>query len=252
MRGGPALRFPGDWNNWAFISTDERKKLVFEVFTFNNWGDLNHSRFFDIGLEISYRPLTALSLSIEPSFTKGRRYLQYVETLNFEGEDRYIISTLNSEILSADFRINLSLTPDLSIQYWGQPFIFAGDYSTFKRITEPMADDYNNRFHIFTEDEIFYSYNEKEDANFYYIDENQDATIDYYFKDPNFNFFEFRSNLVARWEYIPGSTIYIVWSQGRTGDNSYGEFNFVDDVNNLFSIVPHNIFLIKVSYRISM
>ncbi len=248
LRGGPALRFPGDWNNWAFISTDERKKLVFEVFTFNNWGDLNHSRFFDIGLEISYRPLTALSLSIEPSFTKGRRDLQYVETLNIEGEDRYIISTLNSEILSADFRINLSLTPDLSIQYWGQPFIFAGDYSTFKRITEPMADNYNDRFHVFNENEIFFD----DDENIYEVDENQDGTIDYFFENPNFNFFEFRSNLVARWEYIPGSSIYLVWSQGRTGDNSYGEFNFRRDFDQLYSIVPHNIFLIKVSYRISL
>ena len=76
--------------------------------------------------------------------------------------------------------------------------------------------------------------------------------IDYSFENPNFNFFEFRQNLVARWEYIPGSTIYVVWSQGRTGDNSFGEFNFRRDFNQLYSIVPHNIFLIKVSYRISV
>ena len=248
LRGGPALRVPGDWNNWAFISTDERKKLVFEVFTFSNWGDINHSRFFSIGLEIRYRPFTALSLSFEPSYNKGRRDLQYVETLDFKGEDRYIISTLNSDILSADFRINLSLTPDLSIQYWGQPFIFAGDYSTFKRITDPMAENYNDRFHIFNGNEIFYNSNDE----IYEIDENRDGIIDYSFDNPNFNFFEFRSNLVARWEYIPGSTIYLVWSQGRTGDNSIGEFNFRRDLDELYSIVPHNIFLIKVSYRISM
>ena len=248
LRGGPALRYPGDWNNWAFIATDQRKKLVFKVFTSNNWGDLNSSRFFNIGLEISYRPLTALSLSFEPSYNQGRREMQYVETLDFEGEDRYIISTLNSEILSTDFRINLSLTPDLSIQYWGQPFIFAGDYSTFKRITEPMAESYYERFHVFDENEIFYNSGDE----IYEIDENRDGNIDYGFDNPNFNFFEFRSNLVARWEYIPGSTIYLVWSQGRTGDNNVGEFNFRNDMNDLFSIVAHNIFLIKFSYRISL
>jgi len=248
LRGGPALKFPGDWNNWAFISTDERKKLVFEVFTFNNWGDKKHSRFFDVGLEITYRPLNILSLSIEPGYRDGRRDLQYVETIELENEDRYIISTLNSEMFSADFRINLSITPDLSIQYWGQPFIFAGNYSKFKRVTEPMADNYKDRFNEFNENEIFFS----DDENIYEVDENQDGTIDYSFENPNFNFFEFRSNLVARWEYIPGSSIYLVWSQGRTGDNSMGEFDFVEDMNNLFSIVPHNIFLIKVSYRISM
>ena len=86
----------------------------------------------------------------------------------------------------------------------------------------------------------------------YNIDENQDGSIDYSFDDPNFNFYEFRSNLVVRWEYIPGSTVYLVWSQGRTGDNSMGEFNFREDVESLYSIYPHNVFLIKFSYRISI
>ncbi len=121
-------------------------------------------------------------------------------------------------MFSADFRINFSLTPDLSIQYWGQPFVFAGDYSTYKRVTEPMNEDYYSQFHDFSNDEIFYDY----ENNIYEIDENQDGTIDYSFENPNFNFFEFRSNLVARWEYIPGSSIYLVWSQGRTDDNSMG------------------------------
>jgi len=249
LRGGPALRFPGDWNNWVAISTDERKKLNFELFMFNNWGDENNSRFFDVGLEITYRPLNVLSLSIEPGYRQGRRDLQYVETIELDNDNRYIISTLNSEMFSADFRINFSLTPDLSIQYWGQPYIFAGNYSTFKRITNPMNDDYNNRFHIYEEGvEIFYD----EENEIYEVDENQDGDIDYNFENPNFNFFEFRSNLVARWEYIPGSSIYFVWSQGRTGDNSMGEFDFVEDMENLFSIVPHNVFLIKFSYRFSL
>ena len=248
LRGGSALNFPGDWNNWAYIETDERKKLIFEVFTFNNWGDKNNSRFFDIGLEITYRPFNLLSLSIEPGYTDGRREFQYVETVDFEDEEGYIVSRLESEMFSADFRINLSITPDLSIQYWGQPFIFAGDYSTYRLVTDPMNEDCYSQFHEYTNDEIFYN----SDDNIYEIDENQDGTMDYNFENPNFNFFEFRSNLVARWEYIPGSSIYLVWSQGRMDDNSVGQLNFVDDMENLFSTVPHNIFLIKFSYRFSL
>lgn len=214
---------------------------------FNNWGDLNSSRFFEVGLEISYRPINALSLSIEPSYTNGRRELQYVETLDYNGEDRYIMSTLNSEVFSADFRINFSITPDLSFQYWGQPFVFAGDYTTYKRVTEPMSENYDDRFHIYTEQEISYDSNEE----IYHFDENQDGTIDYSLDNPNFNVFEFRSNFVARWEYIPGSTLYFVWSQGREGENNKGEFNFRNDMNDLYSIVPHSVFLLKFSYRIS-
>ena len=174
--------------------------------------------------------------------------MQYVETIELENDDRYIVSKINSEMLSADFRINLNITPDLTIQYWGQPYLFSGNYSEFKKVTNSMSDNYNDRFYTFTENEISYNENDL----IYSIDENQDGNVDYSFDDPNFNFFEFRSNLVLRWEYIPGSTVYVVWSQGRTGDNSYGEFNFKDDMNDLYSIVPHNVFLIKFSYRISI
>ncbi len=248
LRGGPALKYPGDWNNWMFIESDERKKIVAELFMFNNWGDKSNSRFFNIGVEFTYRPHDAVSFSLEPSYRDGRRDLHYVDTYDFEGEDRYIVSTLNSDMLSADFRINLNLTPDMTFQYWGQPFVFSGNFSNFKRVTNPDHHDYYQRYHLLSGDEIgFDSENE-----IYNVDEDLDGSIDYTIDDPNFNFFEFRSNLVFRWEYIPGSTVYVVWSQGRTGDNSYGQFNFRDDINSLYSIVPHNIFLVKFSYRISL
>jgi len=248
LRGGPALKYPGDFNNWMFIESDSRKKLVAEMFMFNNWGDKNSSRVTSMGVEFTYRPINALSLSLSPGYTKGQREMQYVETIETEDDSRYIISTLKSERVSADFRINFNITPDLTIQYWGQPFVFSGNYSNFKRVTEPMADQYEDRFHLYSENEIFYD----AENGMYEIDENRDGNIDYSIDDPNFNFFEFRSNLVMRWEYIPGSTVFLVWSQGRTGDNVMGELNFREDINSLYSIEPHNIFLLKFSYRISL
>lgn len=248
LRGGPALKYPGDFNNWLSIESDERKKLVSRLSMFNNWGHSNSSRFFNLSLAFTYRPINALALIFQPSYHKGFRQMQWVETIEMENEDRYIISDLDRDRLSADFRVNLNITPDLTIQYWGQPFMFTGDYTRFKRVTDPMADQFEDRFHIFTEDEIFYDSNE----SIYQVDENQDGTIDYTFDDPNFSFYEFRSNLVLRWEYIPGSTVYLVWSQGRTGENSYGEFNINENVDNLFSIAPRNVFQVKFSYRISI
>ena len=248
LRGGPGILFPGDWNNWLSFSTDGRKKLQAGMHMFNNWGDLNNSRFFNARLNFTYRPMDALSVSLSPGYTKGRRELQYVETIDLENQERYIISTLQSERLNADLRISYNITPDLTIQYWGQPFVFSGNYSGFKRITDPMASDFNSRFHLFDPSEITYD----ESDEIYRIDENGDGLTDYSIDNPNFNFFEFRSNLVIRWEYVPGSTLYVVWSQGRTGDNALGEFNFRNDTDSLFSIVPHNIFLIKFSYRISL
>ncbi len=247
LRGGPAIWFPGNTGTWFFIETDERKKLVFDFSAHFSWGGQHSYRGIGVNPEISWRPLKSLQLSLEPGYQKAYRTTQYVTTEEYNGEDRYIMARLDQEILSADFRINLSITPDLSIQYWGQPFIFAGNYSEYKRITNPMADQFSDQYHVFTESEI--SYNEPD--NTYEIDENQDGTTDYSFENPDFNFYEFRSNLVLRWEYIPGSTIFVVWSQGREGDKSTGNFNLGEDFDYLFKTRPQDVFLIKVSYRLS-
>lgn len=82
----------------------------------------------------------------------------------------------------------------------------------------------------------------------YEVDENQDGALDYGFLNPDFNFFQFRSNLVIRWEYKPGSALYLVWSQGRTGLGVTGDFIYRDDIQSLFDIHPHNVFLVKFSY----
>jgi hypothetical protein len=248
LRGGPALRFPGDWNHSVNAGSDERKKLIFRLSVFNNWGDINHSRFFNTRFTVGYRPFEALSFSFEPQYAEQRRDLQYVQTLEYNNEPRYILSTLNARIVSSDFRISFSLTADLSLQYWGQPYIFAGNYSVFKRVADPMAEQFSDRLHVFRGSELQYD----PEAGLYLVDESGDGYTDYSFRRPDFNFYEFHSNLVVRWEYIPGSTLFLVWSQGRTGHNEDGVFNLTDDLSTLFSIIPHNMFLIKVSFRISI
>lgn len=247
LRGGLALLFPGDLNIWYDVESDERKRLVVSFGGFNNWGGERHSRFVDFYMDFTYRPITSLSLSVSPSYEKAQRSLQFVTTAEYGQEDRYIIARIDREMLSADLRISLSLTPDLSLQFWGQPFLFGGEYSEFKRVTDPMADRYSDRFHIFKGDEIHYD----ENGNTYLIDEDLDGSVDYSFEKPDFNVFEFRSNFVARWEYMPGSSVYLVWSQSRDGYEELGRFRFGPDMDRLFGIVPHNIFLAKISYRIS-
>ncbi|MBM3435172.1 MAG: carbohydrate binding family 9 domain-containing protein [Bacteroidetes bacterium] len=248
LRGGPAIRFPGDWNTWLSINSDNRKKLVISASIFDNWGDLDHSQMLEASVGLTYRPLDILSLTLEPGYSNRRRNLQYVETRSLNNENRYLIATLNSETFSTNLRIDFSITPDLTVQFWGQPFLFAGNYSSFKRITNPVADNYNDRFHIFSESEILY----RADADSYDFDEDSDGNWDYSIENPNFNFFEFRSNLVVRWEYIPGSTLYLVWSQGRSDSNELGIFDFDKNFNDLWTVVAHNVFLIKASFRISM
>jgi hypothetical protein len=247
LRGGPTIDYPGAWSNWNSISTDERKKLVFELFTWNYWGDKSANRIFDIGCDVNWRPLVSLGISLGPAYQRAHNVAQYIETIESEGEDKYIVGRIDRTTLMANLRINFSITPDLSIQFWGQPFVFAADYSEFKRVVNPQADDYYAQFHQFSGDEISYD----QESELYNIDENGDGNTDYSFENPDFKVYEFRSNLVLRWEYIPGSTLYVVWSQGRSDDEPHGYFRFNKDMGNLFNVFPHDIFLVKLTYRLS-
>jgi hypothetical protein len=110
-----------------------------------------------------------------------------------------------------------------------------------------MADNWQDQYHHYTENQISYD----EEENMYLVDDNGDGHTDYEFWNPDFSFFEFRSNLVIRWEYIPGSSAYLVWSQGRTGSSPDGRFSFSENINGLLDVTPTNVFLLKISYRFS-
>ncbi len=246
LRGGPSLKSPGGWSNWFNINTDMRKKLRFEFGVNNYWGYNSHSRMKDFWFGPEYQPNNAVKISVHPSIRFSNDKMQYVTTDDFGMEKRYIFANINQKTIGISIRLNYYITPNFSLQYYGQPFISAGKYTEFKRITSPMANEYSKRFHVFTNDEISYNSDDEQ----YSVDENNDGTIDYCFDEPNFNFKQFRSNFVARWEYLPGSTLYFVWSQGRTGYSSTDDFAFNSDMHDLFDVFPHNVFLIKVSYCI--
>jgi hypothetical protein len=194
------------------------------------------------------RPFNALSISLEPEITGINKTLQYVSTTEMEDESRYVFGAIDQKIVSFTFRLNYTFTPELSLEFYGQPFVSAGSYNEFKRITDTNAGEFSDRYHVFTEKELSY----KEAENLYVIDENTDGTPDYSFSNPNFNFRQFSSNLVLRWEYLPGSTLFFVWSQGRTGSDTHGDFDYGNEMNDLFSVKPHNVFLVKLSYWFSL
>ncbi len=248
LRGGPSLKLEGNWSHAYTFYSNRRKILSFDFNGRNIWFDDGVSKFFEINPGISFRVSNALNLSAKFSYAFNRDNLQYVETRELYSEDRYILGRIDQKTIGITFRLNYSLTPDLSIQYYGQPFVSAGKYSDFKKITSPRAKHYADRFHTFSEHEIVYDPAEKE----YLFDEDQDLNTDYSIHKPDFNFLQFRSNLVIRWEYSAGSTLYLVWSQGRKGYVSNGYFSFRNDLQELYNIYPDNIFLIKFSHWFSL
>jgi len=247
LRGGPNLRLGSSINNWAYYESDQRQKFQAGVNIWHEWGLDNGNRGNNYRIWLNYRPTQAFQISVGPSFGTNYRILQYVENIELsETETRYVNATLDQKTLDITIRLNYTINPNLSIQYYGSPFITTGQYADFKYISDnPMDKNFHNRFHEYTNKQITYS----EDSEEYAIDQDLDGLTDYSIENPDFNFMQFRSNLVLRWEYIPGSELFVVWSQGNTNFGDPTESLVPSLVNDLFSEKGENIFLVKATYR---
>ncbi len=248
LRGGPSFILPGGINQWYYIGTDDRKRLNVRINHWNFWGFEGWNRGQGFWMQFNYRPIDAFNISVEPNASFNDNEVQYVETpeLGTASDNPIILGEVNQNTYSLSLRFTYNFNPNLSLQYWGQPFISKGEYQDFKRVTNSLDSDYTARFDLITNDQIVHDSENEE----YAVDENNDGITDYSFDDPDFNFVQFRSNMVLRWEYIPGSTLFLVWTQNRTQDISIQDSNSFGSLNSrLFDSTAHNIFLLKFTYR---
>lgn len=246
LRGSSSLRKPPGMGTWVNLQSDSRKALSgFANFNYA-WGFGHTVQYEDYGLGIDYQPLDALHISLAPGYSRSwRRQDQFVDQTSFENTPRTIVSAVEQRSFSLTARLNYNITPDLTIQYYGQPFIFRARYHDFGYVTDPLNRRYDLRFHRYDPVELAAG------QNTFSVDENKDGSPDYGFAKPDFNYIQFRSNLVVRWEYVPGSEIYLVWSQGAI-PNAYADLAtpLVHSLfENAFSGKPENIFLVKFTYR---
>ena len=247
LRGGPSMLMPNSSRMYLNLGTDDRKVISADFFGSGHWGASDNCMRWSYDLELTARPFNTLSISLNPSYMDQYDILQYVSTEEMAGEDRYIFAHIDQKVLSMSLRVNYNIMPDLTIQYWGQPFIACGEYSGYKMITDPHAEVFQDRYREFTMDQMTLEDEE------YFIDENRDGVSDYSFEVPDFTLDEWLSNLVIRWEFLPGSTAYLVWSQTRDYFDSSGAFEVMDNVDRLFTDKKaSNTFLLKVSYRIGL
>jgi len=247
LRGGPSIYLPNEGNLRLMMATDDRKAISGGFYTRAGWGAEEYYQRNSYGVFMTFRPINTLSISLRPSYSTNDHELQYVSQTDMNGEARYIFGSIDQKVLSMSLRVNLSITPDLTIQYWGQPFTASGDYQDFKMITDSKAEGFNDRYHLYTDDQI-----SMDDDN-YLIDEDLDGNVDYSFGNPEFTVDEWLSNLVIRWEFMPGSTAYLVWSQTRDYYMQNGSFDMWESMTDMFKDgKPSNTFLLKFSYRIGL
>jgi len=244
LRGGPRLRISPWMSFWNSINTDNRKKIRFSAFHNGRKAVDNSFKSYYVEAGFVYQPLNALRISAFPSLTINHDKLQFIN--NFDdvgGSPRYLNGEIDQRTLSMSFRLNYTINPNLTIQYWGQPFISRGRYSNFKHVTDPLAKRFEDRIVEYSDNQVSFA------DGTYSVDENLDGLEDFNFDDPDFSFVQFRSNLVIRWEYIPGSEIFLVWSQDVTQSGNPAEGLLPSLGDNIFGQKPHNIFLLKATYR---
>ena len=222
-RGGPAVRQDSYIAPWAGIEGDSRKILV-PFLWMNYWrGDEGRSTSLNLSPEVDMRVSSRWTASVAMSVTRNSDNNQW--TGNFtDGAQvtHYTFAHLEQRTMSLQWRVNFTATPNLTLQLYAEPFVSKGRYSNVRELSaNPRAEAYVDRFQPYADPSVA----------------------------QDFNVQQFRSNVVLRWEYKPGSTIFLVWNQGRQDfDPAYGTRSFRGDFDNLFHQHPDNTFLIKASH----
>ena len=247
LRGATSLRRPPGIGHNIYVTSDTRKKIYVSVQAFNSWAFKNTVKANELFLSLNFQPLDALRISLSGSYSYyWRRQDQFVSNEQYNGITRSIVGLVDQETLRFTGRLIYNITPDLTLQYYGQPYITRPLYSNFGYVSNPLAKEYDDRFQVYQPNQLTL------DNNRYLVDENADGITDYSFGKPDFNFVQFRSNLIVRWEYKPGSELYLVWSQGNTAADAFNDLDtpiFQSLFENAFADQSRNIFLIKCTYR---
>ncbi len=218
-RGGPLLQVPRSWSTDVNFGSDQRRKFYFTINGHDDGsGDGSYSR--TAGITLNAQPSSRLQLSISPALTRSHNHTQYVTTVSDPAATstfgaRYIFSDLEQHSLALDTRVDWTLTSKVSFQLYMQPFVASGHY-------------HDDRALAFARTADFIPY----------------AGV----ANPDFNFRSVRASAVARWEFRPGSALYVVWNENRADTLPIGDFRVRRDLGGIVTAPSHDVVLVKVSY----
>jgi hypothetical protein len=216
-RGGPAVRTNSSASVWHYLNSDDRKVVGFEVM--QAYGTDHHGSWaYEASPAVVVRPGAAISISGGLGYSRNVDMYQWVANIT-DVRTHYVFGDLDQTTVSLTARVNYAITPTLSVQVYAQPFVSAGAYAGYKELADGRSPKPEDRF----------------------------APYDYPGR-ADFNYRSFRMTNVLRWEYKPGSALFVVWQQGRQADLPGGDFRFGRDFGGIFGAPAQNVFLVKVSY----
>ncbi len=244
-RGGPLVESPA--GSWGYLScsSDNRKRLIVGSYIEGSRNIVgSYYGYYQVSFE--WKPAGNLSIEIEPNLNSNHDYSQWVTEVEDPSatatyNKRYVFAKLNQNTLSASIRLDWTFTPRLTLQLYAQPLYGAANYSDFKELSKPKS----YKFLIY---EGGSEINTDPDGN-YIIDPDGNGPADSFtFDNPDFNFYSIRSSAVLRWEFSPGSALYLVWTHNRFEGSGEADFDLSRSINRIGKIKPDNIFMIKASY----
>ena len=248
LRGGPALVMDGNWSFSYGIHSDNRKKFNYTLHGLYVNVDDDASRLWNIQPGVNLRVGSRFNLGTDLVYRHNVDDAQYIDTIDYNGKNRYLLGRIDQDTWTLTLRSEYSFTPNLIVQYYVSPFISSGKYSHLKTVKNADADAYGDRYHTYSANEIVGN----EADNTLGFDDSGDGNVDYSITNPDFNFYEMRSNLVLRWEFTPGSTFYFVWTHGRSDYLNEPVRSLARNSDRLFAVKPQNIFMMKLNYWFSI
>jgi hypothetical protein len=248
-RGGPVRLQPSNWSVGLSGSTDSRNAIALHAYaSYVSAESGAWARY--AGASLTFRPQGAFDVVVETEWARTREDAFYVT----QGADasaevtfgrRYLFATLDQHALDTRIRLNWLLSPNLSIQLYAQPFLATGDYEQFKALAEPGSYD----FLRYGENGSSITFDEPSQT---YTTVGAPGGDPIGFTNPDFRVRSLRGNLVLRWEYRPGSTLFLVWSQNRASSILDPAWNGLDDLWDLRHDPQQNVFLIKLNYYLNL
>jgi hypothetical protein len=222
-RGGPMIVRPANTSVGADVFTDGRKAVALQGGGDVEWDEFDGYR-YGAGVDVTLRLSSRWNLTVAPGFFRTRIPAQYLTTVDDPQYTAtygkgYIFAELNQTEIGVETRFNFTFRPGLTLETYIQPLVSAGDYGEPQYLEAPGTFD-------------FAPY----------------SGLGY---DPDFNIRSLRGNAVLRWEWRPGSNLYLAWQQRRFNHAAFGDFRFTRDMRAVFETPADNIFLIKVSYWLS-
>jgi hypothetical protein len=257
LRGGPLSKAPASWYGNLSFNTDTRRKIWLNP-------SVNYSKNVDDGtwngganLYFETRPSTQVRVTVGPGYSRSYSTSQYTRAVTDANAtntfgSRYVFADVDQTTVSIDTRIEWTLTSKLSVQSYLQPFVAVGRYSAFKEFLTPRQYDFGI-YGAYNNSTITTNTDAQGNVSSYTVDPDgllgSSPTFD--ISNPNFNVHSLRGNAVLRWEYRPGSALFLVWQQERNGVEEVFSFDANRDVGAIFRERPSNIFLIKGVYWLS-